>query len=98
MNNELPKDYFSLQIETNRRNNVANVSILYISYEGISFLVNALEELFETEMMSSTNTKIADGFHLLEFRTRAIEKLYTFKDALTYKLQMHDLISQISLN
>ena len=95
--NNLPEDFFSLQITLNKRRTIANVSVLYISNDGILNIKKALTELFETEMLSAEETKV-DDFLLLQFDTKALDKIEILQQVLVHKIEMQNLISNISLN
>ena len=98
MNSALPEDYFSLQIAFNKRKTIANISVLYVSDNGILNVRKALSQLFEIEMLTAEDKEIENGFYLLEFNTKSIEKIEIFIDILKNKLDLYNLISQISPN
>jgi hypothetical protein len=96
--NNLPEDFFSLQIFFNRKKKIANISVLYISDDGILNVRKALSELFEIEMLSAQEIEVEDGFRILNFDTKNFEKIELLQQLLIHKIEMQNLISNISLN
>ena len=61
-----------------------------------------ISELFETEILSATETKVDEfldsDIRLLQFNTKDLDKIELLQQSLIRKIEMQNLISNTSLN